>query len=409
VGSAHPTQIHYADIQHKLIKMLDPQTDVRSLRVAFLLPTVELGSYWKPILTELKQITQQVRLYTGRPWPGFDPDDRATDTVEVVGKAVRVNNSNEKHDYSGGYLMLSPKIIGRLLALKPQVVVTSSFSIWTMLVLLFKPIGRWRVIIIWDGSSPNVDFRNSKSRLWLRRTIAYFADRFVMNSEGGRQYFTEVLGVRRDRIVVRPYLVPDTETLLGRAASFAPVDLQRQAPTFLYVGRLEERKGLHLLLRSCNILHKQGCKFSLIIIGSGQQRSALEDYCHSQSLDDCVKWVGWVDYHQLGVYFHQADVFVFPSLEDIWGMVAPEAMAFGKPVICSKWAGAAELITHGLDGFICDPHDPTEMAMQMQHFIAEPQLIPTMGAAAKTTISHHTPQAVARFFAEFSQQMIDRR
>jgi glycosyltransferase involved in cell wall biosynthesis len=389
--------------------MLDSKTDVRSLRVALLLPTVELGSYWKPILTELKQITQAVRLYTGRPWPGFDPDDRATDTVEVVGKAVRVNNSAEKHDYSGGYLMLSPKIIGRLLAFKPQVVVTTGFSIWTMLALLFKPIGRWRVIIIWDGSSPNVDFRNSRSRLLLRRTIAYFADRFIMNSEGGRAYFTEVLGVRRDRIVVRPYLVPDPETLLSRAASLAPVDLQRQSPTFLYVGRLEERKGLHLLLQSCNILHRQGREFSLTIIGSGQQRSTLADYCHSQNLDDRVKWLGWIDYQQLGIYFRQADVFVFPSLEDIWGMVAPEAMAFGKPVICSKWAGAAELITHGVDGFICDPHDPGEMAIQMQQFIDRPKLIPTMGAAAKATISQHTPQAVARFFAEFCQQTIDRR
>jgi glycosyltransferase involved in cell wall biosynthesis len=389
--------------------MFDPKTDFKSLRVALLLPTVELGSYWKPILNELKQITQQVRLYTGRPWPGFDPDDPATDTVEVVGKAVRVNTSIEKHDYSGGYLMLSPNIIGRLLAFKPQVVVTTGFSIWTMLALIFKPIGRWRVIIIWDGSSPNVDFRNSRSRTWLRRTIAHFADRFMMNSEGGRLYFTDVLGVRRDRIVVRPYLVPDPETLLSGAASLAPADLQRQSPTFLYVGRLEERKGLHLLLQSCNILHKQGGKFSLIIIGSGQQRSVLEDYCHSQSLDDCVKWVGWVDYHQLGGYFRQADVFVFPSLEDIWGMVAPEAMAFGKPVICSKWAGAAELITHGVDGFICDPHAPGEMAMQMQQFIDEPELIPTMGSAAKATIAQHTPQAVARFFAQFSQQTIDRR
>ncbi len=390
------------------MKMFDSKTDVRSLRVALLLPTVELGSYWQPILTQLKQITQQVRLYTGRPWPGFDPQDLATEMVEVVGEAVRVNNSAEKHDYSGGYLRLSPKIIGRLLTFKPQVVIASGFSMWTMLALLCKPIGKWRVIILWDGSSPNVDFRNSPSRLWLRRIIAHFADRFIINSEGGRGYFTEVLGVRGDRIVVRPYLVPDPETLLSRAGLLAPVNVQRQSPTFLYVGRLEERKGLHFLLRSCNILYERGCKFSLMIIGSGEQRAALADYCHSQSLDDCVEWLGWVDYHQLGGYFQQADVFVFPSLEDIWGMVAPEAMAFGKPVICSKWAGAAELLTHGWDGLICDPYSLSEMAMQMQQFIDEPELIVTMGAAAKTTIAQHTPQAVARFLAQFSQQTIDR-
>jgi glycosyltransferase involved in cell wall biosynthesis len=125
-------------------------------------------------------------------------------------------------------------------------------------------------------------------------------------------------------------------------------------------------------------------------------------------LHDCVQWLGWVDYHQLGVYFRRADVFVFPSLEDIWGMVAPEAMAFGKPVLCSKWAGSSELITHGKSGFICDPHSPTEMANMMRQLIESPELISTMGTAAQETIAQHTPEAVAQFLAEVSLQTLNR-
>jgi glycosyltransferase involved in cell wall biosynthesis len=143
-----------------------------------------------------------------------------------------------------------------------------------------------------------------------------------------------------------------------------------------------------------------------VIIGKGQQQEQLQAYCHSNDLDDCVQWVGWVDYRQLGVYFRQADVFVFPSLEDIWGMVTLEAMAFGKPVLCSKWAGSSELITHSKNGWICDPHDPVEMAGLMQTWIDRPELISTMGTAAADTIAQHTPAAVAQFLADVSLQTL---
>jgi glycosyltransferase involved in cell wall biosynthesis len=393
--------------QTTINKPPDRAISTSSLRIALLFPTVELGTYWQPVLKELAEISQQVMLYTGRPWAGFDPDDPENATVEVVGTAVRVTDSEEKTDYSGGYLMLSFGIIGRLLAFKPQVIIASAFSIWTMLAVIFKPIGRWQIVLAWDGSSPNVDFRDSPSRLWVRRIVARFVDRFITNTEAGKAYFCEYLGINADRITVRPYLVPDPKTLSGRLASTA-VSLNPPSPIFLYVGRLEERKGVHLLLQACNILRQQGCQFSLAIAGRGPQQEELQAYCHSHDLDDCVQWLGWIDYRQLGGYFQQADVFVFPSLEDIWGMVTLEAMAFGKPVIGSKWAGSSEAIVDGENGWICDPHDPAAMAAQMRKAIDRPELISTMGKAAAATIAQHTPQAVARFLAEVSLDSIEK-
>ncbi len=388
--------------------MLNPKTDPHALRIALLLPTVELGAYWQPVLTELTKISEQVMLYTGRPWAGFDPTDPQNTTVEVVGKTVRVTKNQQKTDYSGGYMRLSPQIVGRLLKFKPNAIVASGFSLWTILALLFKPLGRWRVILAWEGSSPNVDFRNSKPRLLLRRIIAHFADELITNSTAGKLYLNECLGIDRQKIQVRPYLVPDPQTLLGTSPAAEAVTIDRQSPVFLYVGRIEERKGLHLLLQSCNILRREGCKFSLLIIGRGPQQEELAAYCHSHDLDDCVHWLGWIDYRQLGTYFRQADVFVFPSLEDTWGMVALEAMAFGKPVLCSKWAGASELIADGKSGWICDPYDTVAMAELMRQSISQPELITLMGTAAQATIAQHTPAAVAQFLAQVSLATLDR-
>ncbi len=379
------------------------QTDRHLLKIALLIPTVELGAYWQPVIQELSKISQRVVLYTGRPWAGFDPQSPEAVNVEVVGKTVRITKNQEKTDYSGGYMRLSPQIIPRLFKFKPHAIVASGFSLWTILALLFKPFGRWRIVLAWEGSSPNVDFRHSKIRLLLRRIIAHFVDTFITNSTAGKLYLIECLGVDRQNIEVRPYLVPDPVTLLGRTESTSTDNPNLPSPVFLYVGRIEERKGLHLLLQACQILQQQGCKFSLLIIGRGPQQAELTAYCQSYELEDYVQWIGWVDYRQLGTYFRQADIFVFPSLEDTWGMVALEAMAFAKPVLCSKWAGASELIEDGKNGLICDPHDPAAMADLMRKSIEQPELVASMGTAAKNTISQHTPTEVAKFLAEVAK------
>jgi glycosyltransferase involved in cell wall biosynthesis len=146
----------------------------------------------------------------------------------------------------------------------------------------------------------------------------------------------------------------------------------------------------------------------LQIIGTGDQRQTLEAYIQQQGLTETIEWLGWVDYGSLGQYFQAADVFVFPSLEDIWGMVVLEAMAFGKPVLCSRWVGAAELITEGKNGAVFDPHQPQQLADRMQQFIDHPEAIATMGQSSKTLMQRHTPKDAAQFFAAMTQRVMGR-
>jgi glycosyltransferase involved in cell wall biosynthesis len=89
---------------------------------------------------------------------------------------------------------------------------------------------------------------------------------------------------------------------------------------------------------------------------------------------------------KFGSYFQQADIFVFPTFEDIWGMVALEAMIFGKPVVCSKWAGAVEMVSDGTNGYIFDPYNSQELASVMCRFIDEPELINSMGNQSQQLI-----------------------
>jgi glycosyltransferase involved in cell wall biosynthesis len=195
--------------------------------------------------------------------------------------------------------------------------------------------------------------------------------------------------------------MPDKKALLNPCVTPKPFSSDLIKPTFLFVGQTIDRKGISCLLEACSLLDSQGIKkFSIVIIGDGEQREKLEELTCKKNLGDRVHWVGWIEYGGLGWYFENADAFVFPTLEDIWGMVVLEAMLFSKPILCSKWAGAKEMVSHGENGFIFDPFSPEELAGYMQKLIQEPELIQKMGERSQQLIQPHNPLAIASHLAK---------
>jgi glycosyltransferase involved in cell wall biosynthesis len=228
-----------------------------------------------------------------------------------------------------------------------------------------------------------------------------FTDAFITNSNGGKNYLTKILGAQERCVFARPYQVPDVKTLLGQQEKVSESEPELQRPVFLFVGKVIPRKGLQFLLEACAILQQQGYqRYTLLIVGDGEQREELEVYCQNQGLTNCVQWAGWGNYDRLGTYFRSADVFVFPTLEDIWGVVLLEAMAFGKAILSSKWAGSSELVVEGENGYIFDPYNPEGLAEMMRRFIDTPELIVSMGQKSQQLIAQYNPEAAAKFLAE---------
>ncbi len=376
--------------------------DTADIRVAWLFPSLRKGNYWHPILRDFSQRFETI-VYTGL-WSGFSPGLEDTFTVEVVGKT-------DFSDYSGRFIYASPMIVNSLLKFRPQLVFASGFSIWTILALVSKPLTGARVAILYDGSSPSIDFRNSWGRLLLRRAIARMADGFCANSHAAADYLTTVLQAPAHRVARFTYLVPDVTAMLQTDR-----EPERRSPvstevvTFLFVGELIPRKGLRQLLQACALLqHRQITNYRLLVIGDGEERAELEKLAVAERLTDVVTWLGWIPYGKLGDYFASADALIFPTLEDVWGMVLLEAMAFGRPVLCSKWAGSAESIVPGKNGEIFDPHQPEELAALMSRYIQQPSLLVPMGIAAQRSIAPATPAAAVDRFATVVERVVSNK
>ena len=378
--------------------MMNYATDVRA---AWLFPSLRKGNYWQPIFRDFSQRFETI-VYAGL-WPGFSPGLEDTFAVEVVG------NTQIGQDYSARVANASIKIIFPLLKFRPQIIFTSGFSIWTIVALSLKPVAGWRVAILYDGSSPSIDFRNSWARLLLRRFLARIADGFCANSGAAKDYLIDVLHAPPAKVFGNTYLVPDVTALVPAhqvaAPVAAPVTTESKIVTFLFVGELIPRKGMRQLLQACALLNRSAdCQYRLLVIGDGEERAELAQIATAEHLDEFVTWIGWLPYEQLGAYFQSADALIFPTLEDVWGMVVLEAMAFGQPVLCSRWAGAAEVIVAGENGELFDPHHPAELAALMARAIQQPELLETMGANARRMTAQYTPTAAVDNF----QMVVDR-
>jgi glycosyltransferase involved in cell wall biosynthesis len=373
--------------------------DYIRVKPVFLFPSLARGAYWQPVFAEFVKMFPQTVVVTGL-WEGFLDRYKDAFRVEVVGRTrfVKIPLLKPHGHYPSGFVQTP--IIGLIRTLpkiRPDVLFVSGFSFWSFLGALYKTLFRACLIVVYDGSSPSVDRQSSRiHRLW-RRFLSRWADAFVTNTQAGRRYLMEFLGVPENQVFVHPYQVPAPD--LWQNQNGRP-SLDRV--TFIYVGQLIPQKGLSYLISAVRILKEMELRkyWELWLVGDGSLRSNLESQVKDLGLQNRVRFLGKVKYDELGALLSMADVFVFPTLEDVWGVAPLEAMAMGKPVVCSKYAGASEIIEDGVEGFVVDPMNVKEVANRMLCFIENPSLIQEMGRNSKEKMQKFTPKHAAKFLSD---------
>ena len=369
-------------------------------RVAWLLPAMGTGGIsFQHILAEFTKVFPDTITFTGQ-WPGYAAGFEDTFAVQEVGATRYIEFGKAANGYTIGFSYASPQIIRHLLQFKPDVIFANAFTAWTAIALLLKPIGRWKVIITYEGGSSAYESPSATLRYQARRLMARLTDAFVVNSQSGKAYLLDILKVNSERVFASPFLVPSLKALSHYSEAEAPrLEANIKRPIFLFVGQIIPRKGLKNLLEACLQLQQQGYNdYTLMIVGDGEQRPELEAFVKQIGLEQQVIWIGKVPYHCLGAYFQFADVFVFPTYDDIWGMVVTEAMAFGKPVICSTGAGAVEMVEAEGNGFTYDPNQPEQLTGFIRQFLNSPNLIQKMGSRSLENMVLHTPKDATESF-----------
>ncbi len=144
--------------------------------------------------------------------------------------------------------------------------------------------------------------------------------------------------------------------------------------------------GRHVYYKGFNVLLEamQSLDAYLVLGGDGPLRAELESHASSLGLAARVEFSGRIPEDDLAAYFHACDVFCLPSVgeTEAFGLVQLEAMACGKPVVCTELGnGVNHVNLHGVTGLAVEPGDSVALAGALRRLLAEPGLRGQMGSA----------------------------
>lgn len=139
---------------------------------------------------------------------------------------------------------------------------------------------------------------------------------------------------------------------LDREFLSAPRTPPPQQPSLLFIGRLAEQKGTHLLIEAANRLKDEGLNFELVMVGDGPMRGELENLIRKYGLDDTVILAGWKNDEEVRAALRDSRALVLASFAEGLPVVIMESLAMGRPVISTNIAGVAELVQPGVCGWL---------------------------------------------------------
>jgi len=211
-------------------------------------------------------------------------------------------------------------------------------------------------------------------------------------------------GAKEERIFFATHTVDIPHFRTG-AADVRPqrdklrVELGLSGTTFIYVGRLWWGKGINYLLDAFERVQQQrGEKVSLLLLGDGEEENKLRQACTERGIRNVV-FAGFKQKPDLPRYYALADVFVFPTLGDPYGLVVDEAMACSLPIISTSAAGEiTDRVEDGVNGYIVPPENSVTLAECMMRFVNKPDVCKKMGRVSAGKIAGHTPEKWAEDF-----------
>jgi len=206
------------------------------------------------------------------------------------------------------------------------------------------------------GSLPWIDEKKGFKKIYdifWGNDILKHASKIVGVSNYEVEQFRQA-GIPDEKISLIPngvkYISPESLPPLGQ---FKERHNLREKHIILYVGRIHKIKGIDFLIRAFHLFIRSwaGDDVALVIVGPDDgYRSVLENLVEQLGLGDKVKFIGHIS--PLATAYQDADVLVYPSVYEIFGLVPFEALICGTPVIVSEDCGCGEIIKEAECGYL---------------------------------------------------------
>jgi glycosyltransferase involved in cell wall biosynthesis len=365
------------------------------VRVALL--TNFLPIYRVPLLERLAENVRELRVFLSvkmegnRNWPVF----WGRLNVVVHRSITFARSSRNVHGYTDQtYTHVPYDTLPLLWSYRPDVIISSELGARTIMARIYKIFRPRTRLVIWATLSEHTEESRGAVRRILRRWLLRDADAVYVNGASGARYIRS-MGYGR-LISIAPYAA-DNSVFLNPGTRHRSGTLR-----LLYTGQLVERKGLVPFLKClagwCGIHPERSVL--LTVVGSGDQLDLLQRIELPPNLQ--IDFKGSMGFEQLPSQYHGADLYVYPTLADEWGLVVNEAMIAGLPVLGSRFSQAVEeLVQDGVNGWLFTPTDEKDTFDAIGRALeSDAATLETMSRHAVDAVAGITQQVVAERMSE---------
>jgi len=357
----------------------------------------------------LQEIQKRVRKLTILLSVPMEPDrdwEAEWGDLDVVVQKNRMFTVNWRHSSGfneNNFIHIPTDTTTQLKRLQPDIILSYEMGMRTMLCSWYRLFRSECKLVMVGNMSQHIEAERGLIRRSFRSVIKRGCDFFTYNGPSCRRYL-QSLGIDDDQLYHFPYCIDDA-TVYSGARHLPDTSIRKM----LYCGAMSSRKGISQFAQAAANWCKQNPQqtIELSIAGSGELKQQIADLASGNFQ---IKFLGNCDQTQLKSAYQAADLCVFPSLADEWGLVPIEAMASGLPVLGSFFAQSVEThVGEGESGWVFRPEKSSQIEAAISRaMLATPEKLVTMGEAARKSVAEISPATSADKVHKMLEHMAQR-
>ena len=351
--------------------------------------------YRKTLYQQINLKATELTIFVSTPMEGNRNWKVNHDTLSVIIQKSWSYIKTWKHE--NGFTEKTPvhipyDTIPQLKKINPDVVISGELGIRSLLATIYCKRFK-KPQVLWLTLSEHTETNKKGVRIILRKYLLKSASALLCNGESGKRYVAS-LGIEKPT-----FKAPVTSDFIIRKKGEKDFNSTKR---ILFTGQLIKRKGVLEMVEAIYkwALENPTVKVELIVAGDGPEKIHFTILKTVENVK--TKLLGIIPYKELETLYNNADLYLFPTLADEWGVVVNEALSKGLPVIGSIYSQAVEeLIVESGNGWIFEPDDQEGFVKTLTNAInTSDSELQKMSDEGLDTIKLFTPEKISENIIE---------